>query len=247
MTQIMETAFKEDNIAMLRQVAEKMGSVRESVVFLGGAVLPFMLTDTISNHVRYAKDIDFIIDFDLKADLFAFEDALWECGFKKVSNGAVSQWLLGRIKIDALPADPDVFTFNNQWCAEAMRYAQRIDIGCGLRVNTISAPYYLGTKLNAFDRRGFGRFSKSKDIYDMLLIFAGHETIEADIEKQTSAGFKTFLWEKLTAIEAGSNHFTEIAALGFDNEAILKNQLPLAVSRIQNVIALTKPIQPPDK
>lgn len=236
-----ETNFKESNLSTLRRVAKTLGAVRESVVFLGGGVLPFLLTDTLSNYVRYAKDIDLITDFDDKADLFQFEDALWERGFKKVSNGAVTQWLLGRIKIDVLPADPEVFTFNNQWCAEAMQYAERIDIGGGLSVNAISAPYYLGTKLNAFDRRGYGRFSKSKDIYDILLIFSGHEAIESEVEKQTSAVFKSFLWEKLTAIEANSGHFSDIAALGFLQEPVLKRLLPEAVSRIKNVIALTAP------
>ncbi len=239
--------FKEKSVAMLREVAEAMGPARESVVFLGGGVLPFLLTDTLSHYVRYAKDIDFIIDFDEKEDLFLFEDALWEGGFKKVSNGAVTQWLLGRIKVDALPADPEVLTFNNQWCAEAMRYAQRIDIGGGLRVNTISAPYYLGTKLNAFDRRGYGRFATSKDIYDLLLIFAGHEAVEGEIEKQTSTVFKAFLWEKLRKLEDESAHFSNIAARGFLHDTVLKRHLPEAVSRIKNVISLCAPKQTSDK
>jgi hypothetical protein len=146
---------------------------------------------------------------------------------------------LGRIKVDALPADPEVLTFNNQWCGEAMRYSQRIDIGGGLRVNGISAAYYLGTKLNAFDRRGFGNFSESKDIFDMLLIFAGHETIEMEIERRTSPIFKGFLWEKLDKIRSGSKNFSEVAARGFQTDTVLKRHIPEAISRIKKVIDLT--------
>lgn len=236
-----EKMFKKENQAMLREVAQRMGVLCESVVFLGGAVLPFLLTEGFSDYVRYAKDVDFIIDFDDKEELFLFEDALWERGFKKVSNGAVCQWILGRIKIDALPADPDVLTFNNQWCAEAMQYAQRIEIGEGLSVNTISAAYYLGTKLNAFDRRGFGHFSKSKDVFDMLLIFAGHETLEQEVEGQTTLIFRAFLWEKLCKIQKESAGFSQIAARGFEHEPALQQALPKAVSCIKNIIALTAP------
>ncbi len=236
-----EKDFKPINQSKLREVAEGMGEVRESVVFLGGVVLPYLLTEDLSHYVRYAKDVDFIVDFDNKADLFAFEDALFERGFKKLSTGAVSQWLLGRIKVEALPADPEVFTFNNQWCAEAMHHAERIDIGEGLCVNTISAPYYLGTKLNAFDRRGFGNFSKSKDVFDMLLIFAGHEGIEEEIVRHTSKVFRTFFWEKMTKIREDSDNFSNVAARGFESEAVLKKYLPLAVSRIHKAIDLTAP------
>jgi hypothetical protein len=229
-----------DNAAMLRTVAEAMGDLRELVVFLGGVVLPHLLADALSGSVRSAKDVDCIADFDKKADLFAFEDALWENGFKKITNGAVCQWLLGRIRIDVLPADPEVLTFNNQWCGEAMRYAERIDIGDGVRVNTISAAYYLGTKINAFDRRGFGNFSKSKDIYDILLIFAGHRGIEEEIEHRTSAGFKAFLWEKLERIRKDSGDFSGIAACGFETDPALRAYLPEAVVRMRNVIAVVE-------
>jgi len=226
---------------MLRDVAEAMGPARDAAVFLGGVVLPYLLIEELSHHVRYAKDVDFIIDFDEKKDLFEFEDTLFERGFRKVSTGAVSQWLLGRIKVEALPADPKVFTFNNQWCSEAMRFAQRIDLGGGLHVNTISAPYYLGTKLNAFDRRGYGNFSKSKDIFDILLIFAGHEGIASEITKQTSPEFRAFLWAKLDNIRVQSEDFGKVAARGFENVADLKGHLPAAISMIREVIALTAP------
>jgi len=227
------------NVSMLRAVASAMGDIRDSVVFLGGTVLPHLLTDELSRFVRPAKDVDFIIDFKKKEDLLNFEDALWERGFKKVSNGAVSSWILGRIRIDALPGDPEVLTFNNQWCGEAMRYAQRIHIGDDLRVNAISAPYYLGTKLNAFDRRGFGNFADSKDIFDILLIFAGHDAIETEIECHTSRVFKDFLCEKLNRIRTGSDDFSRVAACAFQTEAVLKRHMPEAVSRMHKVIDLT--------
>lgn len=227
------------NALMLHAVAEAMGDIRESVVFLGGVILPLLLTDELACFVRPAKDVDFIIDFSQKEDLLNFEDTLWERGFQKVRNGAVSSWILGRIRVDALPGDPEVLTFNNQWCGEAMQYSRRIQIGDGLWVNAISAPYYLGTKLNAFDRRGFGNFARSKDIFDILLIFAGHDDIEREITHRTSRVFKTFLWEKLERIRTGSDNFSTVAARGFQTEAVLKRHLPDAISRIQKVIDLT--------
>lgn len=218
---------------MLRTVAEAMGDLRESVVFLGGTVLPYFLSDELSRYVRPAKDVDFIIDFDRKADLWAFEDALWDRGFKKASNGAVCLWLLERIKVDALPGDPDTKTFNNQWCGEGMRYAERIDIGGGLRVNAVSAPYYLGTKLNAFDKRGYGKFTISKDIFDLLLVFAGHRNIETAIQNRTSPAFKAYLREKLEWLREGTENFSKIAALGFESDRALSRHLPEAVSRLR--------------
>ncbi|HMS82457.1 MAG TPA: hypothetical protein PKD12_02255 [Nitrospira sp.] len=224
---------------MLRTVAEAMGDLRESVVFLGGTVLPHLLMEELARFVRSAKDVDFIIDFSQKEDLLNFEDSLWEKGFQKVRNGAVSSWVFGRIRVDALPGDPEVLTFNNQWCREAMQYSHRIHIGDDLHVNVISAPYYLGVKFSAFERRGFGNFSGSKDIFDILLIFAGHETIETEIEHRTSPTFKAFLREKLNGFRIGSEEFSNIAALGFRTDAVLNGYLPKAIVRIQKVIDLT--------
>ena len=189
------TDARERNITMLQLVAESMGTAREQVVFLGGTVIPFLLTEQVPLDLRLSKDVDFIFDYSSKRELFDFEDTLWERGFTKLKTGSVSQWTISGVTVDVLPTGP-VLGFCNEWCDEAVQNAVRVDIGNDLTINMIPAPYFLGAKLSKFANRA-DNHATSRDIYDMLLVIAGRPKIETEVIGQASGELRTFLADEL--------------------------------------------------
>lgn len=221
---------------MLRLVAGRMGTLRKQVVFLGGTVVPLLLTRQVALDVRLSKDVDFIVDFNSKQDLYEFEDELWEQGFKKKSTGAVCRWLIDNVTVDVLPADPDILGFNNRWFAEGMPHAQQVDIGKGIIVNIISAPYFLGVKLNAFHMRARDDYVKSSDVYDVVLIIAGRPEIEREILGQASLELKVYLLSELKRLLNESGNLCELGPRYFQGNQAFKRLLPEVVSRIKSII-----------
>ncbi|UCF92836.1 MAG: hypothetical protein JSW39_01375, partial [Desulfobacterales bacterium] len=102
------------NLAMLRTVAERLGPLGNKVMFLGGTILPLLVAEEVAAGIRITKDVDLMIDMPSQAQLYEFEDHLWELGFKRQSVGAASHWRLDHIGVDVLSADADIVRFNNR-------------------------------------------------------------------------------------------------------------------------------------
>lgn len=188
---------REKNIAMLQLVAEGMGPVREQVVFLGGTVIPFLLTQQVALDLRPSKDVDFIFDYSSKKELYEFEDTLWEQGFTKVKTGPVTQWMIRGVLVDMLPTGP-VLGFRNEWCDEAVQHAVRADIGNGMTINMITAPCFLGAKFSKIGNRD-SIYAKNRDIYDLLLVIAGRPKIATEVIGQENRELTKFLADELAA------------------------------------------------
>lgn len=52
----------DQNLQLLRTVAERLGPLRDRVVFLGGAAAGLLITDPAAETVRPTDDVDVIIE-----------------------------------------------------------------------------------------------------------------------------------------------------------------------------------------
>jgi len=59
------------NFEMVRQVAIAFGDLREQVVFVGGAIVDFLITDPAAPQVRASMDVDVIIELASRIDYHA--------------------------------------------------------------------------------------------------------------------------------------------------------------------------------
>jgi hypothetical protein len=226
------------NLTMLHTVAERLGPLRDQVMFLGGTILPMLVAEDVAAGIRTAKDVDLMIDMPSKAELYKFEDHLWDLGFKRESVGAASHWRLDQIGVDVLNADPDIVRFNNRWGAEAMRWAAARDLDGGLRINVITAPYYLATKVEAFYRRGRNRYWASRDIYDLLLVVRGCTEIETLIREQTSPELRAHLVDEFRKLSLARKRLAGQPSSDNLYERSFRRLEPEVVNRIQQIAAM---------
>ncbi|MBU4261451.1 MAG: hypothetical protein KKC76_06160 [Proteobacteria bacterium] len=229
------------NTRMLQLVAEKLGPLKDEVVFLGGVVMPFLMTEPNVPITRFTKDVDIIFEPETREELYEFEDALRDLGFKKTVNAAVCQWVIDHVRIDILPTDPDVIGFDNRWCAEAEQSAIRVNIGKGLIINVVPGHCFLGLKLCAFLRRGKGNYLQSYDIDDLILVIGGRDKIEKEVLEQASPELRKFIIAELVNINKAVN-----GSPGRTWKACKGDQPPRqlavsALSRIKNIIGETSP------
>jgi hypothetical protein len=229
------------NLAMLHTVAARLGPLRNQVMFLGGTILPLLVAEEVAADIRVAKDVDIMIDMPSKAELYRFEDHLWDLGFKRQTVGAASHWRLDQIGVDVLNADPDIVRFNNRWGAEAMRWATARDLDGGLRINVITTPYYLATKVEAFYRRGRNRYWASRDIYDLLVVMRGCTEIETLVREQTSAELRAHLVDEFKKLALARKRLARQPSSDNRYVRFFRQLEPEVVGRIQQIAAM-KPV-----
>lgn len=71
--------------------------------------------------------------------------------------------------------------FSNRWYASALGEALTVRLRAGLDIRLITAPYFLATKLDAFEDRGRGDYLESHDLEDVLSVIDGRPEIVSEV------------------------------------------------------------------
>jgi predicted nucleotidyltransferase len=169
---------------MVRQVAQRLDTLRDSVVFVGGAVVDLLITDPAAPSIRPTKDVDVIVEVTSLHDYYKLGDLLRARGFKEDSQsegGPVCRWVIDGIKVDVMPMEGHILGFSNAFYPVATETAATTEISEGLAVRLISAPCFLATKLEAFRDRGDGDFMGSPDMEDVVAVLDGRGEIVDEI------------------------------------------------------------------
>ena len=80
-----------------------------------------------------------------------------------------------------MPTDLRILGFVNQWFSLAFATVTRVRLPSGREIRVVTAPCFLGTKLEAFKSRGDGDYQGSKDIEDLLAVIHGRESIVDEV------------------------------------------------------------------
>ncbi len=186
----------------IRTVANGLKEMVNDIVFVGGATLGFYVdrdTATI-NEVRGSEDVDLVVEVSSALEFSRLEKALRQKEFNHdISPGApICRWIFAGVKVDVMPSNGSILSFTNRWYIDGVKAAMDINTGDGLMVKILTAPYFLGTKFEAFNDRGKkrGEYRYSRDLEDIVTIFDGRTNIIEEI-KSCPQNLKEYLGEAL--------------------------------------------------
>ena len=110
-------------IEWVRIVADRLGDLRDEVVFLGGATVGLLITDPAAAAVRPTKDVDVIVEVATWGEYAPLQDRLREHGFTEdTEEGApLCRWVIEGIKVDVMPTNEAILGFSNRWYSPAMK------------------------------------------------------------------------------------------------------------------------------
>lgn len=176
------------NLEILESAVHRLGSLREQMVFLGGCATGFLLTDPAAPSIRVTRDVDVIVEVTSLATYHRLSEALREKGLTEdFSPGApICRWKDESIILDVMPTDPKILGFGNCWFSQAFTAAEHFTLPSGVRIRILPAPYFLATKLEAFDYRGKGDFLLSRDMEDIITVLDGREEIVLEVQAAES-------------------------------------------------------------
>lgn len=146
------------SVELLERGVAALGPLTDDVVFVGGATLVLWITHPAAPAPRPTLDVDVIVEVSTRRELWDFDEALRERGFREdIHRGVIGRWLHGDdLVLDAIPADASLLGFENRWQRAARPHALAVELPNGVRLRAVSPPYLLATKLEAFAGRGRG-------------------------------------------------------------------------------------------
>ncbi|MHB1220430.1 MAG: nucleotidyl transferase AbiEii/AbiGii toxin family protein [Gammaproteobacteria bacterium] len=163
-------------------MARKLGPLNEEVVYVGGCSTALFMTDSLLLDVRPTKDVDCIVDIVSRSEYYKFSKKLEKQGFKQLLNESViCRWRYDDVILDVMPTDEEILTFGNHWYKEAITKPIAHQLADELIVKSITAPYLLATKIEAFHARGNRDFLVSHDFEDIINVISGRVEIAEEV------------------------------------------------------------------
>jgi predicted nucleotidyltransferase len=223
---------------MIKQVAEKLGPLRPKVVFLGGSATGFHITDKAEPEIRATKDVDIIAEVASRVEYHRLEKRLRELGFfqKMQEDDPICRWYINDVIVDVMPTDENILGFSNRWYLPAMKSSVTIELEENLEIQIATAPYFLGTKLDAFFGRGRGDYLASHDMEDIINFINGRVEILEEI-KNSEPDLKDYIIKSLKGF-LGNEFFLEALPGHLLPDQASQGRRSIILARIKNIVDL---------
>lgn len=171
------------NLRLLEEAATRLAPFLGEIVFVGGVTLGLLMTDKAAAPIRSTNDVDVIAGILTYVDYIAFAERLRKAGFREdmSEEPLTCRWFHGKLKLDVLALSEEVLGYTNLWYESALHHATPFLLPSGQPIRLITAPYFLGTKMEAFRGRGQMDFQASHDLEDLIAVIDGRSTILEEI------------------------------------------------------------------
>ena len=221
-----------DTLHVLRIVAAALDELRDEALFVGGAILGFLVTS--SAPPRETDDVDLVIDIATYAEHVQLTERLRALGFAEdASEGAPTcRWTFQGIKVDVMSSGPMPGP-TNRWYAEAMAHAQVVALSEHLSIRIMTAPYFAADKLDTFGDGRRGDYVSSHDLEDVVAVIDGRDTIVADIFSAPDS-VQEFLRHRFKKL-LSQREFVDAVAGHLRGDAASQARLPLVLARMRAI------------
>jgi hypothetical protein len=174
------------NLDQLIRAATLLSPLLEELVFLGGSVTGLLITDEGAGDPRTTYDVDAIAEIASYNEYTTFGERLRGLGFSEDTSedAPLCRWVQAEVVLDVMPLDEHILGFANRWYRAAMASAVPYQITPDLRIRTVTAPFFLTTKLQAFEGGNRGDVQTSKDLEDILSVIDGRPTLISEVETE---------------------------------------------------------------
>ncbi|MFK5947725.1 MAG: hypothetical protein QM500_03010 [Methylococcales bacterium] len=205
---------KNPNLDLLMLAVDQLGGLSDEMIFVGGCATGLLITDLAAPPIRVTRDVDAIVQVVSRVEYYQLSEKLREQGFKEDASedAPICRWVSENVILDVMPTDKDILGFGNDWYAPAAENADLIQLPSGKQIKMVSAPYFLITKLLAFEGRGGGDYLMSHDIEDIIAVIDGRAELlsevfnsDENLIKALSERFSEML-ENAAFIDAISGH-----------------------------------------
>jgi predicted nucleotidyltransferase len=171
------------NIQILEIAVDRLGELVSEMVFVGGCATGLLITDSAAPPIRVTQDVDVITEVASLNDYYRLSGKLRQRGFMEDQSpeAPICRWTAAGVVLDILPTNRKILGFGNDWYQPALEAAAAVNLPSGRTIRMVTAPYFLATKLAAFDARGKGDFMMSHDMEDIIAVIDGRPELATEL------------------------------------------------------------------
>ena len=222
------------NLSLLEEAATKLAPFLGEIVFVGGVTLGLLITDKAAAPIRSTDDVDVIAEILTYVDYIAFSERLRKAQFTEDTSEEplTCRWFHGKLKLDVLALSREVLGYTNLWYRSALNHAIPFILPSGQPIRVITAPYFLGTKMEAFRGRGQLDFLASHDLEDFVAVIDGRNTILKEVAESAS-DVREYLAEAARSLLSESRFLDAVPGFVLDY-----GRVPLILERLHQLTQL---------
>jgi predicted nucleotidyltransferase len=221
------------NLPLLEDAVRKLAPFLDEIVFVGGVTLGLLITDEAAAPIRGTNDVDVIAEIVTYADYIAFSERLRKAHFTEDAGEKplTCRWHNGSLTVDVLALNEEVLGFTNIWYEPALKHAFTVTLPSGQTIRVITAPFFLGTKMEAFRGRGKMDFQASHDLEDFVAVIEGRDALLQEIAASPQS-LRRYLAEAAKMLLAESRFLDVLPGFVLDDERV-----PLIKERLASIAA----------
>lgn len=231
-----ENVFRRDdpNLPILTLIAKSLGTLCDSLVFVGGCATGLLLTTPRAQAIRATQDVDVVVHAVSTADYYAMEKAVESRGFKHdlSPEAPICRWVLQGVALDLMPSQPGILGFHNRWYPLAIETAAQIKLN-GMDIRLITAPVFVATKFEAFHGRGNNDYLASHDLEDIITVVDGRPELQQEID-QADGELRRYIAAEFKALLEDRDFLMALAG-HLPGDAASQARLPELISRMRAI------------
>lgn len=231
-----ENVFRQDdpNLPILTLIAKSLGTLCDSLVFVGGCATGLLLTTPRAQAIRATQDVDVVVHAVSTADYHAMERAVESRGFKHdlSPEAPICRWVLQGVALDLMPSQPGILGFHNRWYPLAIETATQIKLS-GMDIRLITAPVFVATKFEAFHGRGNNDYLASHDLEDIITVVDGRPELMQEID-QAEGELRRYIAAEFNALLEDRDFLMALAG-HLPGDAASQARLPELIHRMRAI------------
>lgn len=189
------------NTVRLKAVQNLLLQTGVNFAFVGGATVS-LYAQRETAEVRPTDDVDVVVEIATYGAAFTkMTEQLLQLGFNPdVESKVICRYLYDGLVIDIMPVREDVFGFKNRWYEDGLNNAIDYEIDDQVTVKIFSAPYFIASKLEAFNDRGGNDGRTSSDFEDIIFVMENRpalwneiKAVDEELREYLKEGFNKLL------------------------------------------------------
>jgi predicted nucleotidyltransferase len=223
------------NIELIELAVARLGALADEMVFLGGCATGLLITDPLAPPIRATNDVDVISEVASLIEYQRLSKRLRAQGFSEdqSSDAPICRWQAQGVVLDVMPTSPEILGFGNPWYQPAFTVAGQMTLPSGRKIRMVSAPYFLATKLAAFEGRGQGDYVASHDLEDIVAVLDGRPEVVEEVRNCDSL-LRAHLQERLTALLQEAR-FLEALPGHMPGDTASQARVPIIIERLKAI------------
>jgi hypothetical protein len=177
------------NLEMIKVVVDALGELKDQCVFVGGATTSFYIDDIAAPEPNASMDVDCVVEIKTYSEYSKLQVKLRTKGFKDIDPTDEDEDIpscrmyLAGIKVDFMSPDKQALGFTNSWYKDGLKNKEEVELLEKDKIFIFELPYFIASKLEAFNHRGKDDLRDSQDLEDLSQVLDGRVNIENEILK----------------------------------------------------------------